>query len=139
MKSLKIDNGYVLRFDKDDKFIQELLAFAKQNKIKSAWISGFGAVLGAEIGWYDLASKEYNWQTKVGIFEILNLTGNLSCLDDEPYVHAHITLCGHDYKAFGGHVKELVVGATLELKVDLIDKKIHRDLDQTTGLNVIDI
>lgn len=139
MKFIKIQNGYILRFDKNDKFMEQLTDFADSQKIKSAWLSGFGAVLGAEIGWYDLEAKDYNWVSKIGIYEISNLTGNISRLDGKPYVHAHVTLCGSDYKAFGGHIKELVVGATLELQVSLIDKTLERRLDEGCGLNILDL
>lgn len=139
MKQLKTAGGYLLRLDKDEKFTETILTFVKQQKIKSAWFSGLGAVQGVELGWYDLASKEYNYSSKIGVYEITNLTGNIAWQNNQPVVHAHITLTDKDLQAFGGHLKELIAGGTLELRLTKLGGKLQRIFDEHAGLNLLDL
>lgn len=139
MKALKYSEGYILKFSKDELLVNEILKFSKKNKIKFAWFDGLGAAQGVELGYYSINSQDYQWQTFTKLAEVTNLTGNVSILNNEHFVHAHITLTDEHFKAFGGHLKELVVGGTVEINLRLINKNINRVYEETTGLNVLDL
>jgi predicted DNA-binding protein with PD1-like motif len=139
MKYIKDDKNYLLVFEQDELLIKELENFIKTKKIKSAWFNGLGAAKGAEIGFYNLTSKEYQWQSITKLCEITNITGNISWQDDMPVVHSHTTLTDINGKTIGGHVKELVVGGTCEIYLLSINKGLQRRFDESTGLNLLDL
>ena len=68
--------------------------------------------------------------------EIGALTGNLSELDGQPFVHAHAVASGHDLLARTGHVMRARVSATVELFVHDFGGAIHRAPDAATGLKL---
>ena len=138
MKYIKNNDSYILRFSQDEQLVKLLEEFVLEHKVKSAWLSGLGACKGVELGFYDLETQEYQWQTFTKLSEITNLTGNVSWLNNIPKTHIHITLTDDDFKAYGGHLKELIVGGTVEIKLTLGQQKLKRVFDDTTGLNVLD-
>ena len=69
--------------------------------------------------------------------EITHLTGNISQMDDAVYLHLHVTLADMDHKAFGGHLNATRVAATTEIWIDIIQGSIHRELNDTIGLNLL--
>ena len=67
--------------------------------------------------------------------EITNLIGNISLRDDEPMVHAHITLSDENGNAFGGHlVKGTIVFACEFIIYAFAGVQYHRGYDKNTGL-----
>lgn len=137
MKQLRLKDGYILRFDKDEVLIAQLTKFAKDQRIKAAWFTALGAASGAELGYYNLESQQYQWHTVSKLSEITNLTGNIAWQNDQPVVHAHVTLTDETLKAYGGHIKELVVGGTCEVYLRILDKPLTRKFDKAVGLNLL--
>ena len=66
-------------------------------------------------------------------------TGNITLVNGEPFIHAHITLANIEFGAVGGHFKEGTVGATLEVFVTRLNTEIHRCPDEAVGLNLMDL
>lgn len=114
-----------------------LQVFAAEHKFASAWVQGIGGTASATIGFRDPEAKEYIWREFDEPLEIVNLQGNLTWVDGEPFWHVHGTFAGADYQAFGGHVKELVVGLTCELFITPTPLALTRSDDQDTGLKLI--
>jgi hypothetical protein len=72
--------------------------------------------------------------------EILNCTGNVSELDGETFVHAHITLGLKDGATKGGHLVEGTKIFACELFVIPLDGELlKRTFDQVTGLKLWDL
>lgn len=139
MNHHKIPTGYLLRFSKGEKLVESLTAFIKEHKIKAGWLTGLGGVQGAEVGFYNLEKQEYEWHSSVSLAEITNLSGNIAWQNDEPVIHIHITLSDDKLRAYSGHLKELVVGGTVEINLTVFDKKLERKFDEETGLNLLDL
>lgn len=59
-------------------------------------------------------------------------------MDGEIYQHLHITVADSDGRAYGGHLKETVIGGTAEIIIDIIDGEVGREKDKitSTGLNL---
>lgn len=132
--------NYVLRFAKGTRLHEALLRFADETQVEGAWLSGFGGAQGMTIGYYDLNEKTYKWKTFEGIYEITQLQGNLSRnAEGEAMFHLHGSFAGTNYTELGGHVKDLTVGATLEMFVHRIQKPLMRKLDDETGLQLLDV
>ncbi len=139
MKSVKVSGGYLLRFDLYDDFMNELKHFVREHAIHSAWLSGLGAAKSVELGYYNLESETYEWHQLTELMEITNLTGNVSWQENEPAIHVHATFSDKRLQAIGGHVKDLIVGGTCELYLQVLDTKLTRQRDQQTGLNLLDL
>ncbi len=132
--------NWLVRLDKGEKLIESLSSLVKAEKIPSCWVSGIGGALSAQLGFYDLDKKEYQWRDIDELTEITGLQGNLAWDGQEPVWHIHGTLAKADGSAVGGHVKELVVGGTCEV---LLHKwyadNLTRSEDPDVGLKLIDL
>lgn len=113
----------------------EMTAIVKREKIALGRIAGLGATTHARVAYYDQRTMTYDPIEIPGGMEILNLHGNVSLRDGEPFVHAHILLGDPAGRAFGGH---LLPGTRLfacELFIDELDgPPLERSRDDRTGL-----
>jgi len=132
-----MDNEFIIRIPSNKEVVSEILAFCKKEGIFSAWIQGIGAVNSATLSSYNLDTKKYQRNNVEGVFELLNLTGNIGTLNGEITAHLHCTLADQDMKTYGGHLDKAVVSITCEVLITKINFKIERKFDQATGLNLI--
>jgi len=130
---------FILRLEKGDEVMEALASFAGSEGIRAAEISGIGAFESALIGFYNLEAKEYDRIPVDEETEVLSLLGNLSIADDEPRVHAHVSLGRGDGSAMGGHLFEGRCGATLELFVREEPGELRRAADPDVGLPLLDL
>ncbi len=136
-----IKNGEVIvaRLDIDDEIIASLGTICKENNIKSARVHAIGAIKNATIAMFDFAKGDYN-ENKIDRFmELLSLEGNVTQMNDECYIHLHAVFGDSDGKAFGGHLKNAVIGATCEMFIEPLDETVVRIKDSNTGLNIFNI
>lgn len=131
------DNGSFLIVPKGDEAMASLQAFAIEHGLTTAWVQGIGGAANATIGFRDPVAKKYIWRTFEEPLEIVNLQGNLTWVEGEPFWHVHGTFASIDYAAIGGHVKELVVGLTCELFITPTPLRLTRMDDEDTGLKLI--
>jgi len=139
MRFKQINNGYIIRLEKDEKIIETLTGFLKKKKIKSGYFSGIGAVSKSEIAHFSLDRKEYSYKALNGPLEITSLLGNIATSGSQVIIHAHITLSDSKMNVYGGHLKEAAIGATCEIILKKNNKNLNRKLDKTTNLNLLDI
>lgn len=99
-----------------------------------AQVSGIGALRDPELGYWDVVERVYHRQVFPGVFELLSLEGNLSLLDERPFLHAHVTLSGPDYRAFGGHFFEARVGVVAELFLTPCEAPLPRVYNPEPGV-----
>lgn len=132
--------NYVLRLEKGEEMIEVLNTFAHEQDLKSVWLSGLGGALSAELGYYNLETKTYEWHAVNELTEITALQGNLAWENDQPKWHIHATLGKRDLQAVGGHVKTLIVGGTCELFLHRIfDTTLTRRNNADIGLSLLDL
>ena len=113
-----------------------LIAFARQSNIHAGTFSGIGAALKVTLSYYNFEKKEY-LNTELQELEIVSLTGNIGICKGEYAVHAHGVFSGKDCVAKAGHVKEIVVSGTCEVRFEVLSGKIERRPDSATGLNLM--
>ena len=101
-----IEKVHYIKFEKDELLLESLTQYAKDNNIKTAEISFIGAVQNVNVMYFNQSKKEYDKHTFDGGHEVLNGLGNISILDDEPFVHVHMTVADKNGNAFGGHLDE---------------------------------
>ena len=92
--------------------------------IDFAEITFIGAVQNAKVMYFDQNKKEYVHLDFPEGHEVLSGIGNISLLDEKPYVHVHITLADKDGNTIGGHLDE-------GTKVWLIEAIIHQYTEDT--------
>ena len=133
----KFGNNYVVRIDKGEEIVACLKTICKDNQIRLGSVSGIGAVGQAQIGLFETSSKQYHSTKLEGDFEITALTGNITTMNGETYLHLHINLSDAKYHMFGGHFQSAVVSGTCEIIIDAIDGECERIFNEDVGLNII--
>ena len=133
----RYDSKVLVRLDPDEEIISCLTKVCLRENIKLGCVSGIGAVDQATVGLFDPVSKKYVSSTLEKNFEITNLAGNISQMNEAVYLHLHVTLADMDHKAFGGHLNAARVSATAEIWIDIIDGSAHRKLNEVIGLNML--
>jgi uncharacterized protein len=139
MKFKTLGSKYLVKLEKDEEIIASLTQFCKEQNISAGTISAIGAFNKATIGWYELSSKSYHWLDFSGNLEVISLTGNVALLENEPMLHIHCVISNEQLQCFGGHLKEGVVGVTLEVVIEKLEGEIERKMDEEIGLNLLDL
>ena len=137
MKFKKIGSKWIVRIDKGEEIVETLKQFCKENKIKLGTISGIGATDRVTIGLFETKNKQYHSQELIGDYEITNLSGNISTMNDEIYLHLHINLADSKYNAYGGHLNSAIISGTGEIVIEEIEGEIERGLNEEVGLNLL--
>ena len=137
MKFKKIGSKWIVRIDKGEEIVETLKKFCKENKIKLGTISGIGATDRVTIGLFNTKNKQYHSQELIGDYEITNLSGNISTMNDEIYLHLHISLADSKYNAYGGHLNSAVISGTGEIVIEEIEDIIEREFNEEAGLNLL--
>lgn len=140
MKFVTSGHDYVVRFDKGEEIVSGLKSFVLNQNIRGGWVTGLGGLTHAELGFYNLKSKEYDWKKlNIGL-ELTSLSGNISWQDDQPFLHLHANVSDAALRAYGGHLKTAEVAGTVEVYVHVLDgQELNRTRDEETGLNLLDL
>jgi predicted DNA-binding protein with PD1-like motif len=130
----------IVRLQKGERLSEVMEQFIRESELHGAWLNGLGAASEITLGFYDLDKKTYEWKTFDGLHEIVNLTGNLAQdQDGRVTFHLHGTFSARDFTTVGGHVKDFVAGATVELFVHRTYKPLKRKFDDAVGLPLLDV
>ncbi len=125
------------RLKKGEDLLLALGRVIEQNNINMGKIDVIGAVSEARIGYYNQDTKEYQYNKINKPLEIVGCTGNISLLNDEPMVHAHIVLADENGNTFGGHLAEgTTVFASEAIIQKLKGKQLYRTFDRETELTL---
>ena len=135
MLTKQLENTIIVRLDKGEEIHSCLREVCETYGVRAASVTGIGAAKGVTIGMYDLETGRYSDLQLPDFMEITNLSGNVSTLDGEAFLHLHITLADENGHAFGGHLKRAYIGATAEIFFTVYDTNIDRAHDDATGLN----
>lgn len=135
----KFGNKYILRIDRGEEIVATLKAFCTNHRIGLGSVTAIGAANRATIGLFNTTTKQYQSTELTGDFEITSLTGNISTMNGEVYLHLHATLSDANYHTFGGHLNTAVVSGTCELIIDVIEGTCEREFSDDVGLNLLKI
>ena len=133
----KFGNTYLVRMDVGEEIVEQLKALCRDENIRLAQVDAIGAVRQVVIGVYDLEEQAYHREDLEGIMEIAGLQGSVTRMNGEVYPHLHVTLAGQDNRVHAGHVIGLIVGATSEMFVRVLDGEVSRERDKQIGINII--
>ena len=127
---------YVVSIDNHVEIAEALTAFCRAQGIRSGSISGIGAIGKMALRFFDPKTKEYVDREFAEQMEIANLTGNISTLDGETYLHLHIVAGRRDYSAVAGHLLSATLSGAGEFVVEDFGTEIIRVHSPELGLNV---
>ncbi len=135
----KFGQGYVLRLDPGEEIVSCLTDLVRREDIRLGLVSALGAANDVTIGIFDTAAKTYSARRYQGDYEISALTGNVTRMDGEPYLHLHITI-GNPVtgEVHAGHLTAATISATLELFLQVWDGQVGRKFSHTVGLNLLE-
>jgi len=141
MQSVQIHNGYFLVFERGEDFMTLLAQFCVETEVHWGQFQAIGAVEDVEIGYYDLATRQYVFRKEEGPFEVSSMDGNVAELEEGPVVHAHAVLsrCDESLETIGGHLRKARVALTLEVPLWLVSQPLMRRFDNETGLNLLNL
>lgn len=125
---------YAVVFDAGDIFPDQLLSFAKQNRLFGGCFAAVGAFSRVTLGFFDLGSKEYKHNEVDEQVEVASLLGNIAAFNDQPKIHAHVVVGRSDGTAMAGHLIEGIVRPTLEIFVYDSNMRLTRETEVKTGL-----
>lgn len=136
MEYKRFKDKIIVRLDRGEEIVESITKLSNEEDIKLGRVTGIGATNKVKIGLFDVESKEYHARELTGNMEITNLSGNISRMDGEVYVHLHITVCDEENRAYGGHLNMAIISATCEIIIDLIEGYVDRCFDEEVGLNL---
>ncbi len=139
MNYKKIDDKIFISIDKGELVNEKLLEVSEQEGLKSGWINGLGAISNIEIGYWDIEKKVYVKKVFDSDYELISLIGNVSLVDNKPFIHTHISFSDTTFKVFGGHLFDAEVIAAAEFCIFMSDYHLHRKLNCDIGLNLWNI
>jgi len=130
--------SYAIVLAKGDEVMSGLSDFAKQNKVTSASFTAIGAFSRATVAWFDDSKKEFKLNPIDQQVELVSMIGNIALSGDQPVVHTHVAVALPDGTVKGGHLIDAYVFPTLELFTTVYPTALHKQLDEATGLKLID-
>ena len=133
---IKVPAGYLMVLRQGDDILKEIETLAAKENIPSATFTGMGFV-NITFGFFDFKTKKYE-PKEFKEMELASLTGSIAWQEGKPSIHAHGTVTGKDFMAYGGHILSGTVSTgSVEIMVTVHDKKLERILEQPLGANVL--
>lgn len=128
---------YLLRFDRGEELIAGLAAFAAQERIPGAAFTALGAAEKVVLSFYNGRSRRFEEHLIKERLEIASFSGAVAWKDGEPLTHAHGVFSDAQMRVVAGHVMKCVIAQTGEVALSAFSKKVERQFDETTGLNLL--
>ncbi len=116
VKVLGRGHGFVVgvRLDSGDELLGSLREAAVKAGVSSGFFFGIGGLRKAVLGYFvgdRYVSRSFDEQ-----LEVVALVGNVSVLEGEVFIHAHLTLGRRDYSTVSGHaLPGCIVHPTMEV------------------------
>lgn len=136
MEYKRFENTIVARFNRGEEVLTQIKNIVEKENIKLAMINALGATDDFVVGVYSVPEKKYYQKQFQGAYEIVSLYGNVSTMNNETYLHLHMSCADNSGNVVGGHLNKCVISATCEMFISIIDGEVDRIVDEETGLNI---
>ncbi|HXR84214.1 MAG TPA: PPC domain-containing DNA-binding protein [Hanamia sp.] len=130
---------YAVVLESGEEVMEQLMAFAKKEKVSISQFTAIGAFSGAVVGFFDFSIKDYKKIPLREQMEVLTLNGDITLFNDDYKIHAHVILGKEDGRAYGGHLIKATVHPTLEIILNESPAWLCRETDPATRLALIKI
>jgi predicted DNA-binding protein with PD1-like motif len=115
-----------------------LRAFAAEQRISAAQITGLGAFKNVVLKYFDWDNKQYLDNPVNEQVEVASLIGDVALAPSgEPSIHVHLVVGRRDGTALAGHLGSGVVRPTLEIIVTESPAHLQKRKDPQSGLALI--
>ena len=138
-KEITVRGEFVLRLKRGEDALPAITDFCTRRGIMSGALRAIGAVESAKVGYYDLPAKKYESIEYPEAMEVVSMTGNIACVENKPFIHAHVVLSDTKNNCIGGHLFGARVAVTLEIHLTAFNERISRTLDNDIGLKLLDV
>jgi predicted DNA-binding protein with PD1-like motif len=129
------ERRFFLQLEHGEELKEQLRGFADDHVIGAAVLRGLGAAERCDLDFYHLREQRHERLSVEEPTEVASLVGNVTRGQaGESVVHVHAVLSRCDGSTLGGHLKALVVGATLEIDLEVLPGAVHRKMDSRVGL-----
>jgi predicted DNA-binding protein with PD1-like motif len=141
MQVKDVEKGFMIKLERGERVMETLTAFCASRGIAAGVLSAVGAVKNAELGYYDLAKREYFFKKFAEDREVASMSGNVALVEGKPFIHAHAVLSAmtDSLDCVGAHIKEAEVAVTLEVYLTPFDTPMSREYDEATGLKLLNL
>ncbi|HOB63975.1 MAG: DNA-binding protein [Clostridiales bacterium] len=133
----KAGNSFWLRVDRGEEIVSAIKKVAEKENIHCGAVWGIGAVNKVVAGLFDTSKKQYVSYTLEGDMEIVSLTGSITQMKGDHYLHLHIGLSDINGNMKGGHLNEAIVSGTCEIHIAHTEGFVDRQFDPDVGLNLM--
>jgi predicted DNA-binding protein with PD1-like motif len=134
MQSKQEKNLIFIRLFPGEDIFEKLREVCSKYQINTAVaISGIGQLKDFKLGYFK-EKENYTREHFETPHELLSLEGNIAKQGEEYIFHLHAVLGNEKKEALGGHLIEGVVEVTNEIVLLKVNVRIHRKLEDTTGL-----
>ncbi|MGA8905042.1 MAG: PPC domain-containing DNA-binding protein [Candidatus Bathyarchaeia archaeon] len=103
MKQVNMTSVIVERLPGGRDILEGLNDLVHAKKITTADFTAIGAVSRAVVGFF-VGRGQYSERLFEGPLEIVSCVGNVSVKENQPFIHAHISLADRKGNVFGGHL-----------------------------------
>jgi predicted DNA-binding protein with PD1-like motif len=128
---------YQVRLERGEEVVAALGDFVRRRRVGCGIVTGIGAADSVELGLFDPKKRAYVRNRYRGDWEIVSILGNVAWLDKEPVCHLHCIIADREQQCRGGHLYSAQVSVTCELTVQPGTRRIRREPDPATGLNLL--
>lgn len=129
---------FALILETGDEAIGCLEAFAREESLSAAQITGIGAFSDVELAYFDWTTKRYLRNPIQEQVEVASLIGDIALgPNDKPAIHVHLVIGRRDGTALAGHLTKAHVRPTLELVLTETPEHLRKRHDPETGLALI--
>jgi predicted DNA-binding protein with PD1-like motif len=139
MRFQRFGDRYIVRLESGEAVFETLVAFLQAQDVEFSNVSAAGAVRAVTLGYWNAATKEYEYRDVEEQLEVVSFQGNSSLKDGKPFLHVHGVFGRRDFTVYGGHVKEATVHPTLEVWLRTEDVPVRRAHDEASGLDLLDL
>lgn len=135
----KVEGGYIIVLPRGLYAMKSLLMFVERHKIQAGTIQAIGALEEVTLGYFLRDQGRYAERSFSGVFELISFIGNISLIDEKPFIHAHAVLGDRKFQTIGGHFFEGMVAVTMEVFLAPFSGAIRRRFDVEANLNFLDL
>jgi predicted DNA-binding protein with PD1-like motif len=129
---------WVLVLETGEEAVHCIEAFASDNAVGAAQLTGIGAFSNLVLGYFDWDTKSYRKIPVTEQVEVVSLLGDVAIgPDGKPSLHPHVVVGRADGTTMGGHLLEARVRPTLEVVLTQSPRHLHKRKDPETGLALI--
>lgn len=139
MKYAKLGASYILRLERGEEVLEQLVSFASREGISAGVVAGIGAVEDITLGYFDVEEKKYVKENLKGSYEVVSLNGTASLSSGHPLFHIHAVLADREHRTRGGHLFSARVSVTLEVDFRVLPGELKRAEDSFSRLNLLDL